>query len=54
MVWMMSSSSCAGWLGSRCAIAIASLTRREISGISITLAFMAATVNSPTNRCSIA
>ena len=53
MVWMMSSSSCAGWLGSRCAIASASLTRREISGISSTLAFIAATVNSPTNRCSI-
>ena len=54
MVWMMSSSSWPGWLGSRCAIAIASLTRREISGISSTLAFIAATVNRPTKRCSIA
>ena len=51
---MMSSSSWPGWLGSRCAIASASLTRREINGISSTLAFIAATVNRPTKRCSIA
>ena len=54
MVWMMSSISWPGWLGSRWAIASASLTRREISGISSTLAFIAATVNRPTKRCSIA
>ena len=54
MVWMMSSISWPGWLGSPCANASASWTRREISGISSTLAFVAATVNSPTNRCSMA
>ena len=39
MVWMMSSISWPGWLGSPCDSASASLTRREISGISSTLAF---------------
>ena len=41
-------------MGSLSAIASASRTRREIDGISRTSAFMAATVKSPTKRCSIA
>ena len=53
IVWMMSSVSCPGWLLSPCDSASASWTRREISGISSTFAFEAATVNNPTNRCSI-
>ena len=54
MVWMTSSINCPGWLGSECDCASVSSTRREISGISSTLAFIAATVNSPTKRCSMA
>ncbi|COY27835.1 Uncharacterised protein [Mycobacterium tuberculosis] len=51
-VWMTSSSNWPGWLGSLSAIASASRTRREIVGISSTSAFMAATLKSPTKRCS--
>ncbi|SHV99981.1 Uncharacterised protein [Mycobacteroides abscessus subsp. abscessus] len=51
-VWMMSSISWPGRLGSPCDSASASLTRREISGISSTLALPAVTVNWPMKRCS--
>ncbi len=47
MVWMMSSISWLGWLGSPWVRASTSSTRRAISGISSTLAFIAATVNTP-------
>ena len=54
-VWMTSSSSWPGNdFGSRPDLSSAATTRREMTGISSTFAFIAATVNSPTSRCSIA